>query len=158
MMRHYVPTFKMKPLTAAIIAANGSLGVSGAANAVHLNPDGLRQVRLYPYYTTKEVKVRFLEGKNSREVIDFNLFLSPQDVWTGAIVSPLPDTVGEVPMAISIANDTGGIDTYARAVDMSRTPLPLVVLASPREETKIPSNQELLDLIGEKPLEGYFPT
>jgi hypothetical protein len=35
--------------------------------------------------STKAVKVRFLEGKNSREVLDFNLFLSPQDVWTGAV-------------------------------------------------------------------------
>lgn len=29
----------------------------------------------------KAVKVRFCEGKNAREVLDFNLFLSPQDVW-----------------------------------------------------------------------------
>lgn len=40
---------------------------------------------------TKIVKVRFLEGKNSREVLDFNLFLSPQDVWTGVI---LPTALG----------------------------------------------------------------
>ena len=33
----------------------------------------------------KSVKVRFLEGKNSREVLDFNLFLSPFDVWTAAV-------------------------------------------------------------------------
>ena len=36
---------------------------------------------------------RFLEGKNSKEVIDFNLFLSPEDVWTAAIV-PSPVTAG----------------------------------------------------------------
>ena len=29
---------------------------------------------------TKAVKVRFLDGKNGREVLDFNLFLSPADV------------------------------------------------------------------------------
>ena len=57
----------------------------------------------YPYYTvrngnvtamsivnttslTKAVKVRFLEGKNGREVLDFNLFLSPIDVWTGVVL------------------------------------------------------------------------
>ena len=33
----------------------------------------------------KAVKVRFLEGKNSREVLDFNLFLSGNDVWTAAL-------------------------------------------------------------------------
>ena len=37
----------------------------------------------------KAVKVRFLEGKDSREVLDFNLFLSAYDVWTAGII---PDT------------------------------------------------------------------
>jgi len=99
--------FKKKSLCAAL-AGIGALGAAGAAQAVNLNPDGLGQVLIYPYYTTrtdaagneynsllsvvnstasvKAVKVRFLEGKNSREVLDFNLFLSPKDVWTTAIV------------------------------------------------------------------------
>ncbi|MDE2360086.1 MAG: hypothetical protein KGL70_11965 [Betaproteobacteria bacterium] len=99
--------FKKKSLCAAL-AGIGALGAAGAAQAVNLNPDGLGQVLIYPYYTTranaagnvynsllsvvnttgsvKSVKVRFLEGKNSREVLDFNLFLSPKDVWTAAIV------------------------------------------------------------------------
>ena len=99
--------FKKKSLCAAL-AGIGALGAVGAAQAVNLNPDGLGQVLIYPYYTTradtaghtynsllsvvnttasvKAVKVRFLEGKNSREVLDFNLFLSPKDVWTAAIV------------------------------------------------------------------------
>jgi hypothetical protein len=103
-------TFKKKSLYAAL-AGVSALGVTGAAQAVNVNPDGLGQVLIYPYYTTradsagsayatllsvvnstasaKAVKVRFLEGKNSREVLDFNLFLSPFDVWTAAI---LPDT------------------------------------------------------------------
>jgi hypothetical protein len=103
-------TFKKKSLYAAL-AGVSALGVTGAAQAVNVNPDGLGQVLIYPYYTTradsagnayatlmsvvnstasaKAVKVRFLEGKNSREVLDFNLFLSPFDVWTSAI---LPDT------------------------------------------------------------------
>ena len=37
--------------------------------------------------SAKAVKVRFLEGKNSREVLDFNLFLSQYDVWTAGIVA-----------------------------------------------------------------------
>ena len=41
----------------------------------------------------KAVKVRFLEGYNSREVLDFNLYLSPQDVWT-ARVSQVSDDGG----------------------------------------------------------------
>jgi hypothetical protein len=105
-------TFKRKSLYAAL-AGVSALGVTGAAQAVNLNPDGLGQVLIYPYYTTradaggnaytsllsvvnttssaKAVKVRFLEGKNSREVLDFNLFLSKHDVWTAAI---LPSTTG----------------------------------------------------------------
>jgi hypothetical protein len=34
--------------------------------------------------STKAIKVRFREGRNSLEVLDFNVFLSPFDVWTAA--------------------------------------------------------------------------
>jgi hypothetical protein len=91
-------------LTTAVIAGiAGVAGIANMASAVNLNPDGLGQVLLYPYYTVnggqqtllsvvntdtvngKAVKVRFLEGYNSREVLDFNLFLSPADVWTANV-------------------------------------------------------------------------
>lgn len=92
---------KKKLLTTAMLAA---LGGVGNAHALNVNPDGLGQVLLYPYYSvqngfvtsihitntttyTKAVKVRFLEGKNSREVLDFNLYLSPFDVWAGRIIA-----------------------------------------------------------------------
>jgi len=93
-----------KNLTAAVLAGlAGAAGIAGTAQAVNLNPDGLGQVLLYPYYTTnggnqtllsvvnttdsaKAVKVRFLEGFNSREVLDFNLYMSAYDVWAAAIV------------------------------------------------------------------------
>ena len=39
--------------------------------------------------SAKAVKVRFLEGRNSREVLDFNLYLSAKDVWTAAIIPTL---------------------------------------------------------------------
>ena len=94
---------KRNSLTTAVVAGiAGVAGFAGLANAVDLNPDGLGQVLIYPYYTVnksqdtlfsvvnttaigKAVKVRFLEGYNSREVLDFNLFLSPYDVWTATI-------------------------------------------------------------------------
>lgn len=96
-------TFKQKALISALAGA-GALAMAGAANAVYINGDGLGQVLIYPYYTVrggnntllsvvnttdlpKAVKVRFLEGKNSQEVLDFNLFLSPKDVWTAAVVA-----------------------------------------------------------------------
>ena len=102
---------KRNSLTTAVVAGiAGVAGFAGLANAVDLNPDGLGQVLIYPYYTVnksqdslftvinttgvgKAVKVRFLEGYNSREVLDFNLFLSPHDVWT-ASVSQVGDNDG----------------------------------------------------------------
>lgn len=92
-----------KNLTAAVLAGlAGAAGIVGSAQAVNINPDGLGQVLIYPYYTTnggnftllsvvntsdnaKAVKVRFLEGQNSREVLDFNLYMSAYDVWTAVI-------------------------------------------------------------------------
>ena len=97
-------TFKRKALFTAVAAG---LGVAGTAEAVYLNPNSTGQVLVYPYYTVqqaggnswntylsvvntttraKAVKVRVLEGKTSAEVLDFNLFLSPNDVWTAAII------------------------------------------------------------------------
>src|SRR5580765_1549402 len=109
--------FQRKSLYAALASA-GALGAATTAQAVNVNPGGLGQVLIYPYYTVngisatggqynsllsvinstdsvKVVKVRFLEGKDSREVIDFNLFLSPFDVWTAAI-NPQPVVSGGV--------------------------------------------------------------
>lgn len=97
-------TFKRKLFHTAVLAALGTIGAVETASAVNVNNNGLGQVLLYPSYTSrngfdtyisvvnttasvKAVKVRFLEGKNSREVLDFNLYLSPQDVWTGAVVN-----------------------------------------------------------------------
>jgi hypothetical protein len=95
---------KRTSLTTAVIAGlAGVAGISNMANAVYLNGDGLGQVLIYPYYTVrngnstaltvvnttnagKAVKVRFLEGYNSREVLDFNLYMSPHDVWVAQIV------------------------------------------------------------------------
>ncbi|MBS0571401.1 MAG: hypothetical protein JSS28_12380 [Proteobacteria bacterium] len=94
---------KRTSLTTAVIA--GLAGVAGIANmagAVNLSTDGTGSVLIYPYYTVnnnnvtllsvvnttsegKAVKVRFLEALNSREVLDFNLYMSPFDVWTAEV-------------------------------------------------------------------------
>ena len=96
-------TFKQKALCSALAGAS-AFAMAGAANAVYVNADGLGQALVYPYYTVragnstllsvvntttsaKAVKVRFLDGKNSQEVLDFNLFLSAKDVWTGLIAA-----------------------------------------------------------------------
>jgi hypothetical protein len=88
------------------LAALG-LAAATSAQSVSLNPDGLGQALIYPYYSVqssngnpyntyvtivnhtadaKVVRVRFREGRNSREVASFNLFLSPNDAWAGAVV------------------------------------------------------------------------
>lgn len=85
-------------------------GIFTLAGAVNLAPDGLGEVLLFPYYTVrngnmtllsiintrqrvKAVKLRFLEGKNGQPVLDFNLYLSPQDVWTGSLAQSATGTV-----------------------------------------------------------------
>jgi hypothetical protein len=89
-----------KSLSAAFIAALACS--ANPAHAVYLNARGMGQVLLYPYYTVnahqntlisvanatatgKVVKVRFREGYNGRDVLDFNVYLSPYDVWTAAV-------------------------------------------------------------------------
>ena len=97
-------SFKRKALTCAVLAGLG--GLATTAEAVYRNPDGTGMVLIYPYYTVnssggnayntyisvtntssvaKVTKVRFREGRTSAEVLDFNLYLSPNDVWVGAV-------------------------------------------------------------------------
>jgi hypothetical protein len=110
---------KRNSLTTALLAGlAGAAGLASSANALNLNPDGLGQGLVYPYYTVnksnqslfsvvnttnrvKAVKVRFVEGRNSKEVLDFNLYLSPFDVWTGAVVA-----TGSTGPATLFTNDT----------------------------------------------------
>ncbi len=94
---------KRNTLTTAVLAGlTGMAGMVSVSNAVNVNPDGLGQVLLLPYYTArggndtlisivnttdrgKAVKIRILEALNSREVLDFNIYMSEWDVWTAAI-------------------------------------------------------------------------
>ena len=86
----------------ALASAIGGVMLSAPAQAVNLSPDNLGQVLVFPYYTAKNgfdsyihltntsaetviAKIRFREAKNSREVRDFNIILSPKDVWTAAV-------------------------------------------------------------------------
>lgn len=89
-----------KPLCAALLIA----GFATDAEAVQLSSTGTGQVLLFPYYTVRSgfstlltvvntqsnakiVKVRFREALNARPVLDFNLFLTANDTWTGAVVA-----------------------------------------------------------------------
>ena len=98
---------KRNTLTTAVLAGlTGMAGMVSVSNAtgVHVNPEGHGQALIYPFYTArggndtlisivnthergKAVKVRFREALNSREVLDFHLYMSPFDVWTAAVTS-----------------------------------------------------------------------
>lgn len=84
------------------VAVAATLVGASSANAVFVNNEGHGQALIYPYYTVegghdtyinlvnttddyKAVKVRFVEAMNSQEVLDFNLYLSPQDHWSAVI-------------------------------------------------------------------------
>jgi len=95
-------TFAKKRLHSAIAAALvgiGSAAMTGQALAQETN---VGQTLVFPYYTVNNgwvttfkainttdnalaVKVRFHESKNSRDVLDFNVIMSPSDVWSGWI-------------------------------------------------------------------------
>jgi hypothetical protein len=76
--------------------------VSTGTQATHLNPRGKGQALIYSYYTAnnhfqtnlhltntqnayKIVKIRFHESGLSRDVLNFNIYLSPYDTWTGVV-------------------------------------------------------------------------
>ncbi|NLY16453.1 MAG: hypothetical protein GXZ05_08745 [Gammaproteobacteria bacterium] len=92
----------MKKSLSQAIALATLVGAAASANAMNVNPDGQGEAFLMPLYTAdngnvttlnvtnttdkiKAVKVRFLEGMNSKEVLDFNLYLSPYDQWSAAV-------------------------------------------------------------------------
>lgn len=93
-----------KTKLAGALAAALSVTAIGAQGAVQLAPDGLGDAVIIPYYTVRAdaatgapwqtfirlfnnsenavaAKVRFREGENSREVLDFVVWLSPYDSW-----------------------------------------------------------------------------
>lgn len=89
----------MKALSLALLLINAL--VSDRAYSTTLS-DGIGDAAIIPYYSfqgnfstgihitntsphTQVVKVRFHRGSNGIQIFDFNLVLSPYDVWTGSI-------------------------------------------------------------------------
>jgi hypothetical protein len=87
--------------------AYASAVAATSSQAVVLSESGIGQVLLFPYYSvrggtgvsafntlvsvvntandTKAIRLRFREGKNGREVANYNIFLAPLDTWTVAL-------------------------------------------------------------------------
>ncbi len=105
---------KKSTLALSVIAALGGLGFAssalaittiggGAADALVLNHDGIGHQLIIPYFTVqgdnatlmnitntdlvngKVVKVRFRGAANSDDLFDFQVLMSPGDVWTATI-------------------------------------------------------------------------
>jgi hypothetical protein len=99
---------KKRIIALSVVAAMG--GFAGAAsaqvpqaNTLEFNPAGVGHINLVPYFSTQEgnvtainivntdtvngkvLKVRFRGASNSDDVYDFQVFLSPSDVWTAGI-------------------------------------------------------------------------
>ena len=94
----------LRPILIVVLSLASSMAL-----AVHVNPRGLGQVLVYPYYTarsdadgnqyntlflitntsadTKAIRIWFRESVNGREVAAVNLFLTPFDSWAVAIGS-----------------------------------------------------------------------
>ena len=117
--------------SAHAVAVFGDVGVAprtGLAPAITMlqNPGGIGHHLFTPYYTAqgsmstlfnitntdrtngKAVKVRFRGAANSDDVLDFTVFLSPGDVWTGSVSQDLatghavvstPDSSCTIPVA-----------------------------------------------------------
>jgi hypothetical protein len=91
---------KMLPLAVSAAAA-----VSMSASAqMYVNEGGLGEVLIFPFYSAengnatnislvnttahgKAVKVRFIEGENSQEVLDFNVYMSPGDHFSMGVTA-----------------------------------------------------------------------
>lgn len=94
--------FRRRSLAFSLIAT-GLMSASTGANTLQLSQEGSGEVLIYPYYTVrngtisllslvngstegKAVRLRAREAIGGRTVAELNVFLSPIDVWTAAIV------------------------------------------------------------------------
>lgn len=95
---------KLVSVAVASALSGGAMLMAAPAQAMNVAQDNLGQVLLFPYYTVKNgfdtlltitntsdrttvFKIRWREALNSREVRDFNVILSPYDVWTSVVTA-----------------------------------------------------------------------
>ena len=120
---------KKSTLALSIAASLGGLGLAGNAlavtdvagaatgSAIYRNDNGIGHQLVFPYYTVqnsnatllsitnpdttngKLVKVRFRGAANSDDVYDFQVALSPGDIWTAAVT--MDATTGSAKLATS---------------------------------------------------------
>lgn len=128
----------MKKVLSQAIAAATIFGAASAAQAVQVSHGGDGQALMFPYYSVengnytalhltnttdefKAVKVRFRRSTDSADSLDFNLYLSPKDMWTGAV---LPGA-GGIPKLVTY--DTSCISGQTEASQQAGIPFHPVV-------------------------------
>jgi hypothetical protein len=131
----------MKKKVLSLAVAGAMMGVGGAANAaLQFAPEGIGHILLIPYFSVqngnntliniantdltngKAVKIRFRGGRDSDDIYDFQLFLSPGDVWT-ANVSQGTDGVAKL-------TTTDNSCTLPTKAILNATPFPLARLST----------------------------
>jgi len=137
-------------LSMSIAAMIGGLGLVGTANAVifagpaatdtYSQPNtGIGNVLIVPYFSTqsgnstllnivntdtangKAVKIRFRGASNSDDIFDFQLYMSPADVWT-ASVSQGADGRSVLSTSDKTCTLPSTVATQTNAFDTSRLP------------------------------------
>lgn len=88
----------------AAAATNANVAVAATlADTLNVSPDGIGHILMVPYFSTnngnatllslvntdtvrgKAVKVRFRSAANSDDIFDFQIYMSPGDVWTANV-------------------------------------------------------------------------
>ncbi|HEY6942663.1 hypothetical protein [Dokdonella sp.] len=89
-------------LASTIAAASAIAGMN--AHAMHVDPHGMGQVLVFPYYTAnggndtlfvvtnttdhaKALRVRFHEGYDGRGVLDFDVYVGPHAAWSASVTA-----------------------------------------------------------------------
>lgn len=94
----------MKKKTLPLAVGAALTATMANAQIAYINDQGLGEIHVLPFYSAesgnatnvaianttgmgKAVKVRIIEGQNSQEVLDFNLYMSPEDHFSFAVVA-----------------------------------------------------------------------
>lgn len=153
----------------AIATAMSGMGVaslSTSAQAVSIANDGLGEAMIFPFYTTRGsfatffnitntsphtvfIKVRWNEGQNSRDARDFNVTLSPYDVWTVATTKTGSFLSGNTIATLGDANGDGVHDYNAQALttDNSCTQPVLPLVRDGKGEIKVDASGQTRSFI-----------
>lgn len=158
------------------VAASVAGGVVSTANAMYVNEKGLGEALVYPFYSaangndtyisvvnttnrTKAVKVRFIEALDSQEVLDFNLYLSPEDVWAGVITAN-PNGTGAIIRTADTSCTVPELGTAggANVGELAGTQTDISGGRTLRDQPFVPFNFRTGDTVtgNERTLEGYI--